>query len=330
MSTEIATTLQARISRLEAERTILRRLTLFPDDASGRERTYRFIEASAAEFPIWVLCAATQVSRSAYYGWRARTGGPSEACWAEAVLADQVFDVWQDSKGRYGSPRVTQALWRAGVGVGEKQVARLMRELGIAGKSGRRKLRTTRRDPAATPAPDLLERDFTATAPDERWAGDITYIPTGEGFLFLASVFDIFSRRLLGFSMAEHMRTELCTTALTAALGARGITATAGTVFHSDHGCQYTSEEFRRFCAAAGITQSMGTVGDSYDNAMAESVWASLKRELVDDANFRTKAEARHAVFEWIAWYNTTRLHSSLGYVPPCEYEESWSAKRTA
>lgn len=265
MSAGTVAILDVRIGRLQAERTILRRLTAFPDDGRGRERVYRFIELSAAEFPVATICSAVGVSRSAYYAWRARTAEASEACWAEAILADQVYEAWRQSRGRYGSPRVTQALWRAGVVVSEKRVARLMRELGIAGKCGRRRWRTTRRDPAATPAPDLLGRDFTAEAPDERWAGDITYIPTAEGFLFLASVFDIFSRRLIGYSMAEHLRTELCTDALSAALATRGIRVTPGTVFHSDHGCQYTSAEFRRFCADAKIIQSMGTVGDSYD-----------------------------------------------------------------
>lgn len=330
MSAGTVLMLECRIDRLAAERTILRRLTALPDDGSGRERIYRFIESVAGDYPVATICSAVQVSRSAYYAWRARTAGPSEACWAEAVLANQVYDAWAASRGRYGSPRVTRELWRGGVVVGEKRVARLMRELAIAGKSGRRRLRTTRRDPSATPAPDLLGRDFSADAPNTRWAGDITYIPTGEGFLFLASVFDIFSRRLVGHSMAEHMRTELCTDALAAALATRGVSITPGTVFHSDHGCQYTSREFREFCTAANITQSMGSVGDSYDNAMAESLWASLKRELVDDANFRTKAEARQAIFEWIAWYNNRRLHSSLEYVPPCEFEEAWSTKQAA
>lgn len=235
MSIATVRLLQSRVDQLEAQRTILRRLTAFPGQGAGRERTYRFIEANAGEFGVATLCSATQVSRSAYYAWRVRSAGPSEACWDEAILANQVFEVWTASKGRYGSPRVTAQLWRAGVVVGEKRVARLMGELGIAGKCGRRRLRTTRRDPAASLAPDLLCRDFTAASPDHRWAGDITYIPTGEGFLFLASVFDLFSRRLIGYSMAEHMRTELCTDALAAALATRGVTAAPRTVFHSDY-----------------------------------------------------------------------------------------------
>lgn len=330
MSSGDVARLESRVKRLEAEGTILRRLGAWAEGGPKRERVYRFVEAESAEFAVAVLCQVVGVSRSAYYGWRAKGPGPDDAVWDEAILANRVFDIWAASRGRYGSPRVTHALWRAGIGVSEKRVARLMRELGVAGKCGRRKLRTTRRDPAATPSPDLLERDFTASGPDERWVGDISYIPTDEGFLFVASVLDVFSRRLVGWSMAEHLRTELCTDALAAALATRGKTTSAGTVFHSDHGCQYTSDEFRRFCRRNTITQSMGTVGDSYDNAMAESLWASLKRELVDDADFGTKKEARMAIFEWIAWYNTERLHSSLGYVPPSEFEESWSTNQAA
>jgi transposase InsO family protein len=322
--------LAARVRRLEAEATILRRLAALPDGGPERERVYRFVEANTAEFPVAQLCEVAGVSRSAFYAWRAKGPGPSDALWEEALLADQVFDVWAASKGRYGSPRVTEALWKQGVRVSAKRVARLMAEMGIAGRSGRRKLRTTRRDPAATPSPDLLGRDFTATAPDRRWAGDVTYIPTGEGWLFVASVLDIYSRRLIGWSIADHLRTELCTDALRAALACRGRSTMKGTVFHSDHGCQYTSREFRRFCRRARITQSMGTVGDSYDNAISETVWASLKRELVDDAHFETKAEARAAIFEWIVWYNNERLHSSLGYESPRDFEQAWNDQQAA
>lgn len=322
--------LQAQVRRLEAEATILRRLAALPEGGPERERIYRFVEANAGEFPVGQLCEVARVSRSAFYAWRAKGPGPSEAVWDEALLANRIYDIWAANKGRYGSPRVTEALWKQGVRVSAKRVARLMAELAIAGRSGRRKLRTTRRDPAATPAPDLLGRDFSATAPDQRWAGDVTYIPTGEGWLFVASVLDIYSRRLIGWSIADHLRTQLCTDALAAALGCRGRSSMDGTIFHSDHGSQYTSGEFRRFCRQSGITQSMGTVGDSYDNAISETVWASLKRELVDDAHFATKAEARAAIFEWIVWYNNQRLHSSLGYESPRDFEQAWSDQQAA
>ncbi len=322
--------LRRRVGQLEAEAEIVRRLAAFEERGPQRDRIYRFIDSETAAFAVTVLCRVCRVSRSAYYAWLGRGDGADEATVEEAQLANRVYDIWRGSRRRYGAPRVTAALWKQGVTVNEKRVARLMVDLGIAGKCGRRKVRTTRRDPAAQPAADLVERDFTAETPDELWLGDITYIATGEGFLYLASVLDVFSRRLVGWSLADHLRTELCLDALSAAGATRGRWRFRGTVFHTDHGCQYTSDEFRRRCRAMGIVQSMGTVGDSYDNAMAESLWSSLKRELVDDAYFATKEEARVAVFEWIMWYNAERLHSSIGYASPEEFEESWDSQEAA
>jgi putative transposase len=296
--------LSRRVAVLEAEAEIARRLAGFEETCAERERLYRFIEAETGNFTLRMLCRVCRLSRSAYYSWRATGDGPDEATRDEALVVDAIFDTWDRSRRRYGSPRVTAALVKQGWKVNEKRVARLMGELGIAGKHGRRKLVTTRRDKDATPAPDLVERDFSAEGPDELWVGDITYIPTGEGWLFVASVLDVFSRRLVGWSIADHLRTELCADALQAASATRGRARFVGTKFHSDHGCQYTSDNFRRLCRAMGITQSMGTVGDSYDNAMAESFWSSLKRELVDDAHFATKEEARLAIFVWVIWFN--------------------------
>lgn len=315
--------LAARVSKLEAEAEIARRLAGFCWPGPPRLRLYRFIESEVANFAVATLCQVCGVSRSAYYSWRKRGEAPCEATVEEAWLANQIYDAWAASRARYGAPRVTAALLKAGVEVNEKRVARLMGELGIAGKSGRKKLRTTERDPAATPAGDLVERDFTAEAPDELYVGDITYIPTDEGWLFVASVLDVCTRRLVGWSIADHMRVELCVDALEAAARARGRARLEGTVMHTDHGCQYTSADFRACCGRFGVVQSMGSVGDSYDNAMAESFWSSLKRELVDDAHFATKTEARRAIFEWIIWYNTERLHSSLDYMSPEEFEAS-------
>lgn len=322
--------LSRRVAVLEAEAEIARRLAGFDQRGPERERLYRFIEIETTNFAVSVLCRVCRVSRSAYYAWRAGGDGPDEATWDEAVLANAIFNVWGRSRHRYGSPRVTAALVKQGWNVNHKRVARLMGELGITGKCGRRKLRTTWRDKNAALAADLVERDFTAERPDELWVGDITYIPTGEGWLFVASVLDVFSRRLVGWSIADHMRTELCTDALHAASASRGRVRFVGTKFHSDHGCQYTSDDFRALCRAMGITQSMGTVGDSYDNAMAESFWSSLKRELVDDTYFATRAEARLAIFEWVMWYNNERLHSSLGYASPEEFEASWDSQEAA
>lgn len=322
--------LSRRVAVLEAEAEIARRLAGFERCWAERERLYRFIEAEAANFSLRMLCRVCKVSRSAYYSWRAAGDSPDEATWDEALLVDAIFETWAGSRRRYGSPRVSAALAKQGWKVNEKRVARLMAELAIAGKHGRRKLVTTRRDKDATPAPDLVERHFSAEGPDELWVGDITYVPTAEGWLFVASVLDVFSRRLVGWSIADHLRTELCLDALQAASATRGRVRFVGTVLHSDHGCQYTSDNFRHLCRAMGITQSMGTVGDSYDNAMAESFWSSLKRELVDDAYFATKEEARSAIFEWVMWYNTERLHSSLGYASPQEFEESWDNQEAA
>ncbi|MGI8633519.1 MAG: IS3 family transposase [Solirubrobacterales bacterium] len=286
-------------------------------------RVYRFIDCQKAEFAIKTLCRVCEVSRAAYYAWAsAEEAGADEATWDEAIQANRIHDIWARSRGRYGVPRVTAQLCRQGSGVNHKRVERIMAELGLQGACGRRKLRTTVRDPGAAPAPDLVQRHFTAPEPDTLWIGDLTYIPTDEGWLYLATVIDTFSRRLLGWSMADHMRTELCADALNAAGLMRGRCRFEDLIFHSDHGCQYTSGDYKKLCKLMGITQSMGTVGDSYDNAMAESFFASLKRELVDDAHYCTKQEARTAIFEWIMWYNRERLHSSLGYMPPEEFEE--------
>lgn len=322
--------LQRRVAALEAELEICRRLAGFCDGGPERDRVYRFIESEEGNFTVAALCRATRVSRSAFYEWRKRAEGPSEALVEDAYLANRIYDVWRRSRGRYGVPRVTAALRKAGVVVNEKRVARLMGELGIAGRCGRKKIRTTWRDKQQQAAVDLLLRHFVGATVDDTWVGDITYIPTDEGWLFVASVLDVYSRMLIGWSIADHLRTELCEDALKAAVAARGRVRMSGTVFHSDHGCQYTSDDFKKLCRRLGVVQSMGTVGDSYDNAMAESLWASLKRELVDDAHFATKEEARLAIFEWINWYNIERLHSSLGYQSPWEFEQAMQDQRAA
>ena len=286
-------------------------------------KVFSFIDSQKTEFDVKTLCDVCDVSRSSYYDWAARIcAGPSDACWDEAVLANRVFDVWVRSRRRYGVPRVTRALWRSGVCVNHKRVERIMVELGIAGRCGRRKMRTTLRDPAAQLAPDLVGRDFHPGAADRLWLGDMTYVPTDEGWLFVSSVLDAHTRRLLGWSITDHMRAEACCDALRAAAVARGRVRLDGVIFHSDHGSQYTSDDYRLLCADLHVTQSMGTVGDSYDNAMAESFWATLKRELVDDAHYMTRNEARIAIFDYLVWYNRERLHSSIGYLPPEEYEE--------
>jgi transposase InsO family protein len=272
-----------------------------------------------------------EVATSSFYAWAAtQVASPGEATVEEAYLANRIHDIWTESRRRYGVPRVTAQLWREGVAVNHKRVARLMCLVGAQGTCGRRKIVTTRRDPTATPSPDLVRRQFEQLALDQLYVGDVTYIPTDEGFCYLAGVLDACSRRMVGWSIAGHMRTELVADALRMAALTRGTDTLAGVIFHSDHGCQYTAGEYRDLCAELRITQSMGSVGDSYDNAMAESAWASLKRELVYETHFRTIEEARVFVFEWILWYNRTRLHSSLGYVPPVEFEEQLRARHAA
>ena len=288
---------------------------------------FAFIDAHRAEFSVVDLCRVGGVSTSGFYGWQARRqAGPTAAELVEAELVAEIRGIHARSRGAYGCPRVVGKLHKQGRRINHKRVERLMARHGIRGRCGRRRMRTTIRDPHARPATDLVERCFDRDELDALWLGDITYIPTGEGWLYMSSVLDACSRRLLGWSLAEHMRTELVADALSAAVGQRGGRRhIAGVVFHSDHGTQYTSDEYRELCEQLAITQSMGSVGDSYDNAMAESFWASLKRELVDWSSFATRAEARAAVFEWINWYNHERLHTSLQMQSPLEFEQTYT-----
>jgi putative transposase len=228
--------LRQTVRRLETESEIARRLADFDDKGPKRTRIYRFISKESESFATAALCRVCRVSSSAYYAWLKRGEGPTDGLIEEAHLANRIYDVWAKSRRRYGAPRVTAALWRQEEHPSEKKVARLMGELGIAGICGRRKVRTTRRDPSHELASDLVERDFHADEPDELWVTDVTYIPTDEGWLYLCSILDVFSRRLLGWSLADHLRTELCLDALDSAAMVRGRRCFAGTVLHSDHG----------------------------------------------------------------------------------------------
>jgi len=293
-------------------------------------RVYAFISDQQTEFPVETLCRVAGVAKSAYYDWEARgAAGPSPAVAEEAKVLELIRGAHKGSNGAYGEPRITEELARAGLVVNHKRVERLMRRHGIRGKCGRKRVRTTVQDPNAEKAPDLVERHFEQLELDVLWVGDITYIPTGQGFLYLSSVLDCCSRRLLGWSIAEHMRAELCVDALHAAVATRGGPRVFDDlVFHSDKGTQYTSAEYRQACQALGISQAMGSVGDSFDNALAESFWASLKRECPGFGSFATKAEARRAVFRWLVWYNERRLHTSIGKKPPVEYEQNLYIKQ--
>ncbi len=274
----------------------------------------------AEGFPIDAACEAAEVSTSAYYDWAARSG-PTDAEWDEALLVNEMLEIHHGLDDTYGSPRMTDELARRGFCDNHKRIERLMALYGLFAKDGRRrKVRTTIPDVSAPPLPDLVKRDFSVGAPGERTCGDITYIPTQEGWLYLADVLDLGSRRVVGFAMAEHMRTELVAGALDMAVAARGGEVT-GMIFHHDRGTQYMSRDFRELCDRYQVAQSVGRIGSSQDNAVAESFWASLKRELVSRCRFASRAEARRAIIAWINHYNAVRLHSSLGNVPPIEWE---------
>jgi len=291
---------------------------------------YRWIDSQKADgFPVSMACAVVEVSTSAYYEHRAlRVEGPTLPECMEADLVAKIGEIWEASDRTYGEPRVPAELARQGWVVNHKRVERLMRTNGMGGVHQRRRPRTTTPCDAHPVIPDLIGRDFDAGAPDVAWCGDITYIPTGEGWLFLASVLDLGSRRLVGYSMGEHMPTRLCLDALNMAVDLRG--GVMDTIFHSDRGSQYMSHDFQAACKAAGIRQSVGRTGVCWDNAVAESFWSSLKRELVDRTTYATRAEARRAIFAWISRYNHVRLHSTLGMVPPVEWEQHYQPGQQA
>jgi transposase InsO family protein len=265
-----------------------------------------------------------EVSRQAYHDRRAReAAGPTPAEVAEAELVEEIREIHGELDGVYGEPRITEELVGRGWRVNHKRVERLMRVHGIVGVHKPAKVRTTIPAEDAPPLPDLIGRRFAPGEPDVAWCGDITYVPTGEGWLYVASVLDLGSRRLLGYSMADHMRTELVADALTMAAGERG-GHTDEIIFHGDRGSQYMSAEYRQLVADFGMVQSVGRTGVCWDNAVAEAAWSSLKRELVSRYRFPDRATARRAIFRWINAYNHRRLHSSLGYVPPIVWENNY------
>jgi len=275
------------------------------------------VKANQANYRVATMCRVLEVSRSGYYAWLMRE--PSARDKANAALLKVIKDIHQESDKTYGAPRIHAELEDRGPQASLNRVARVMREAGIQGVSPRKWKRTTLRGESPRPAPDLVDRDFTATGPDQLWVADITYIPTWGGFLFLAIVLDVWSRRVVGWAMATHMRTELVLDALDMALAQR---KPRGVIHHSDQGCQYTSLAFGRRCELMGVLPSMGSVGDAYDNAMAESFFGTLECELLDRYTFRTPTEARQAVFRYIeGWYNPRRRHSSLGYLSPAKFE---------
>jgi len=291
-------------------------------------RVYPFIEAEkAGRRNVSRACALLKVSRAAFYAW---LSGRSQREQDDAELAGQIQAVHQESRGRYGAPRIHAELARRGRRHGRKRIARLMRAAGIAGKTPKRWRKTTIADPAAAARADQVRRDFTADAGklNARWCGDITYIGTWEGWLYLATVIDIASRRVVGYAIADHLRTELVAGALSNAVAARD--PGPGVIFHSDRGCQYTSAAFASLANDHDVMLSHGRTGQCWDNALAESFFASINGELLDLQAWPAKAAARRAIVEYIGWYNGTRLHSSLGYRSPAEYEAHNKIKKVA
>ncbi|MGW2827165.1 IS3 family transposase [Streptomyces sp. NPDC001443] len=280
-----------------------------------------FIEAEKrAGHSVKRACELLKVSRAAFY---ARCSGmPGPRAVRDAELARQINDVHLRSRGTYGAPRIHAELKRRGTGCGRRRVARLMRAAGLQGRHRRRRHLTTIPDPRAAVRPDLVVRDFQPdpSSLDTRWCGDITYIATAEGWLYLATVIDIASRRVVGWATADHLRTDLVADALTAACRQRR--PASPVIFHSDRGCQYTSQQLALLAGRLGVRLSVGRTGQCWDNALAESFFATIKRELLDTTVWPSRAAARTAIFDFIeGWYNLHRLHSSLGYRSPAEYE---------
>lgn len=275
------------------------------------------MRAHRAVHRVTTLCRTLRVSVSGYYAWLSRP--VSARAKADAALGEQIRAIHDRSRGTYGAPRVHAELGARDVRVGRKRIARLMRAMSLMGACRRKWVGTTKRDRDARPAPDLVDRNFTAAKRDQLWIADITYIPTWGGFLYLAVVIDAWSRRVVGWAMATHLRTELVLDALDMALARR---RPSDVIHHSDQGCQYTSLAFGMRCREAGVRPSMGSVGDAYDNAMCESFFATLECELLDRRRFKNQVEARMAVFDFIeGWYNPHRRHSSLDYLSPTNYE---------
>jgi len=279
---------------------------------------FAFIDVEKALYPLRLLCRVLRVSRSGYYAWRVRR--PSDRALEDERLRPKVVEAFKIGRGTYGSPRVLGELIDQGFDVGRRRIARLMRELGLRGLSPRKFRVTTDSDHEHPIAQNVLDRNFEAQRPNEKWVTDITYIWTSEGWLYLATVMDLYSRRIVGWSTADHMRTELCLDALGMALKQR--TNIEGLVHHSDRGVQYASDRYRAALNAERIECRMSRRANCWDNAVAESFFHTLKTEWIYHAHYKTRREARLAIFEYIeGFYNTERRHSSLDYRSPEEYE---------
>jgi putative transposase len=285
-----------------------------------------FIEEHRERFGVEPICRTLEASASAYYA--RRKGPPSARAVEDERLLGRIRDVHEKNYEAYGYRRTWKALLRKGETVGRDRVRRLMRGAGIQGAKRRGKpWRTTRPDPDAHRRPDLVERDFSAERPNELWVADITYLRSWQGVSFLAFVVDVYSRMVVGWQLAAHMRADLVTDALRMALGMRAPGADVELVHHSDRGSQYTSADFTQELTDHGVLASVGSVGDAYDNAMAESFVDSLKTELVADRVFKSRSELELAVVEYVSWFNHERLHESLGDIPPTEFEGLYESR---
>jgi transposase InsO family protein len=289
---------------------------------------FQFVADHRDTFEVKRLCEVIEVNRSSFYAWDAAAPGRAERAAADEELAERIRVVHEADKA-YGAPRVTAELNDGAPTeerVNHKRVARVMAEHGIAGIRLRRRVRTTVPEPSDAKAPDLLKRDFTASVPNIKYVGDITYLPIADGTnLYLATVIDCCSRKLAGWAIADHMRTELVEDALKAALGIRG--SLRGAIFHADHGAQYTSKNYALLCEQLGVTLSLGGVGSSADNALAESFNAALKRETLAGAmTYTDQASCRREIFRWATRYNTRRRHSYLAHQAPDTYEHQLAA----
>ncbi|MDQ2787816.1 MAG: IS3 family transposase [Chloroflexota bacterium] len=316
---------------LKEERDILKKAGGLLRQGEQRDplAAFAFIEAEKAHHPVAMLARVLGMSRSGYYAWCRRP--PSARAEADHALGEQICAIHAQSRAGalwagYGMPRIHAELRATGIGCGRKRVARLLRAAGLTGCHRRKGTITTRRGVDALLAADRVQRDFTAIAPNRLWVADITYIPTWMGFLSLAVVLDVFSRRVVGWAMADHLRAELVVDALDMAIARRR--PAAGVIHHSDHGSQYTSLTFGQRLHDAGIVASRGSRGDCYDNALMESFFATLECELLDGRPFPTHRMARTALFEFLeGFYNRRRRHSALGYLSPFDFERRWTSE---
>jgi transposase InsO family protein len=281
--------------------------------------SFRFIEDHRETYPVRLMCAVLEVSPAGYYAWRERPA--SGRTTSNSVLLAEIRQIHRESGQRYGSPRVHAVLRTQGRGASRGRIERLMRRHGIrAIMAPPRRVRTTDSRHDLPIAPNLIARDFTAAAPNRVWLADITYVPTAEGWLYLAAVMDLFSRKIVGWAMRDHMQVELVSSALTMAICQQR--PEAGLIHHSDRGVQYASQDYRAVLSAAGIVGSMSRKANCYDNAPMESFFHTLKTELVHHRQYKTRAEAKRDIFAFIeGFYNRTRLHSAIGYIAPIEME---------